>query len=271
MLRGRSTPYGSSSPYGAFAQHVKQIARAYDSDELPEARAKLDAAVAEIVGAEAAAEHARAPRAAHRARRRRRRRRPRDALLLGARPRRVAGRARGRRCSCSRTSTGPTPACSTCSRRSPRAFATCRCSFSRSPGRSCSNERPGWAGGLPAYTALPLDPLTGRRRARARDAAPRAVRVARGARRDAWPRPRRATRSSSRSSPRRSPRSRRPRRRSCRRASARSSPRASTRCRPTSERPHRRSRRRSCLLARRARAHLPARGSLDAARLPRGA
>ena len=51
-------PYGSSSPYGAFAQHVKQIAQVYDSDELPEARAKLDAAVAEIVGAEAAAEHA---------------------------------------------------------------------------------------------------------------------------------------------------------------------------------------------------------------------
>ena len=43
---------------------------------------------------------------------------------------------RGRRCSCSRTSTGPTPACSTCSRRSPRAFATCRCSSSRSPDRS---------------------------------------------------------------------------------------------------------------------------------------
>ena len=58
LLRGRSTPYGSSSPYGAFAQHMKQIAQAYDSDELPEARAKLDAAVAEIVGAEAAAEHA---------------------------------------------------------------------------------------------------------------------------------------------------------------------------------------------------------------------
>ena len=35
VLRGRSMPYGSSSPYGAFAQHVKQIARVYDSDELP--------------------------------------------------------------------------------------------------------------------------------------------------------------------------------------------------------------------------------------------
>ena len=58
VLRGRSMPYGSSSPYGPFAQHVKQVARVYDSDELPEARAKLDAAVTEIVGAEAAAEHA---------------------------------------------------------------------------------------------------------------------------------------------------------------------------------------------------------------------
>ncbi|MBA3433855.1 MAG: AAA family ATPase [Actinobacteria bacterium] len=58
VLRGRSTPYGTSSPYGAFAQHVKQVARAYDSDELSEARAKLTAALAELVGHDAADEHA---------------------------------------------------------------------------------------------------------------------------------------------------------------------------------------------------------------------
>ena len=96
----------------------------------------------------------RAPRTAHRPRRKRRRGRSRDAVLLRAHPRRVARRREGRRCSCSRTSTGPTRACSTSSRRSPRAFATCRCCSWRSPGRSCSTSGPGWAGGLPAYTAL---------------------------------------------------------------------------------------------------------------------
>ena len=37
-------------------------------------------------------------------------------------------------------------------------------------------ERPGWGGGLPAYTALPLEPLAGRRGSRARHRAPRARR-----------------------------------------------------------------------------------------------
>ena len=58
VLRGRSTPYGASSPYSAFAQLVKQVARAYDSDELSEARAKLQAAVADLIGPEATEEHA---------------------------------------------------------------------------------------------------------------------------------------------------------------------------------------------------------------------
>ena len=58
VLRGRSTPYGASSPYSAFAQLVKQVARAYDSDELSEARAKLQTAVADLIGPEATEEHA---------------------------------------------------------------------------------------------------------------------------------------------------------------------------------------------------------------------
>jgi class 3 adenylate cyclase len=58
VLRGRSTPYGVSSPYGAFAQHVKQFAKVYDSDELPDARAKLSAAVEDLVGVDAGEEHA---------------------------------------------------------------------------------------------------------------------------------------------------------------------------------------------------------------------
>ena len=32
-LRGRSLPYGDSSAYGAFAQHVKQVAGIFDNDD----------------------------------------------------------------------------------------------------------------------------------------------------------------------------------------------------------------------------------------------
>jgi predicted ATPase len=60
-LRGRSAPYGASSPYSAFGQHVKQIAGVFDNDELDEARRKLRSAVSDLVGgleeAEAHAEH----------------------------------------------------------------------------------------------------------------------------------------------------------------------------------------------------------------------
>jgi class 3 adenylate cyclase len=60
-LRGRSTPYGASTPYSAFGQHVKQVARVFDNDELDEARRKLRAAVSDLVDgleeAEAHAEH----------------------------------------------------------------------------------------------------------------------------------------------------------------------------------------------------------------------
>ena len=57
VIRGRSTPYGASSPYSAFAQHVKQVAGVFDSDQLTDARAKLHVAVAELVGSTAAEEH----------------------------------------------------------------------------------------------------------------------------------------------------------------------------------------------------------------------
>ena len=50
VLRGRSMPYGASSPYGAFAQHVKQVAKVYDSDELDEARTKLSASLVDSEG-----------------------------------------------------------------------------------------------------------------------------------------------------------------------------------------------------------------------------
>jgi class 3 adenylate cyclase len=59
VLRGRSTPYGSSSPYGPFSHHVKQIARIFDSDSRFEARAKLEVGVATALGSDAGAdEHA---------------------------------------------------------------------------------------------------------------------------------------------------------------------------------------------------------------------
>jgi class 3 adenylate cyclase len=50
ILRGRSLPYGESSPYGAFAQHVKQVSRIFDNDPLPRAYDKLQAAVTDLVG-----------------------------------------------------------------------------------------------------------------------------------------------------------------------------------------------------------------------------
>ncbi|MEX0849983.1 MAG: AAA family ATPase [Gaiellaceae bacterium] len=58
VMRGRSTPYGASSPYSAFAQLVKQVGQVFDSDELPEAHAKLRTAVADLAGPDEADEHA---------------------------------------------------------------------------------------------------------------------------------------------------------------------------------------------------------------------
>jgi class 3 adenylate cyclase len=57
-IRGRSTPYGASSPYSAFGQQVKQTARIFDSDEPAEATEKLAAAIASLAGPAAAEEHA---------------------------------------------------------------------------------------------------------------------------------------------------------------------------------------------------------------------
>ena len=115
----------ASAPYSAFAQQVKQVAT-----DLRQRRARVSAreageAVAELAGPAAAEEHA-----------------PHLAMLLGlgerrrdvadretlffsaARARRSPRDAGARPSSSSRTSTGPTRACSTCSRRSPRASAT---------------------------------------------------------------------------------------------------------------------------------------------------
>ena len=53
VIRGRSLPYGEVIPYGAFATQVKQIARIFDTDEAEVACAKLDDAVSELLGADA--------------------------------------------------------------------------------------------------------------------------------------------------------------------------------------------------------------------------
>jgi class 3 adenylate cyclase len=55
-LRGRSVPYGEKTIYGAFAQHVKQMTGIFDSDEGDEAWAKLREASATLLGTDEAAE-----------------------------------------------------------------------------------------------------------------------------------------------------------------------------------------------------------------------
>jgi class 3 adenylate cyclase len=49
ILRGRSLPYGASTPYGPFTQHVKQLASIWADDDEPTARQKLRSAVAELI------------------------------------------------------------------------------------------------------------------------------------------------------------------------------------------------------------------------------
>ena len=50
-LRGRSVAYGGNSPYGAFSQHVKQVAGVFDNDDLAVAHGKLRAAVSALTDA----------------------------------------------------------------------------------------------------------------------------------------------------------------------------------------------------------------------------
>ncbi|HXG77361.1 MAG TPA: AAA family ATPase [Gaiellaceae bacterium] len=158
VVRGRSTPYGTSSPYGAFGQQVKQVATIFDSDDPAEAQAKLVAGVAELAGPAAAEEHA-----------------PHLATLLGlATEDDVADRETlffsARVFVESLALDTPTlllyedihwgdgglldllEAFGTRVRDVPVLFLT----LARP---ELLTERPGWGGGLPAYTALPLEPL----------------------------------------------------------------------------------------------------------------
>ena len=53
VITGRSLPYGEVLPYGAFATQVKQVAKIFDTDEAGAACEKLDRAVAELLGGDA--------------------------------------------------------------------------------------------------------------------------------------------------------------------------------------------------------------------------
>jgi len=54
VIRGRSLPYGEVTPYGAFAAQVKQIAGMFDTDEIATASGKLESAVASLLDGDAA-------------------------------------------------------------------------------------------------------------------------------------------------------------------------------------------------------------------------
>jgi class 3 adenylate cyclase len=56
LLRGRSLPYGASTPYGPFAQHVKQSAAIFASDDVESAQEKLRTALTGLTSADTAAE-----------------------------------------------------------------------------------------------------------------------------------------------------------------------------------------------------------------------
>ena len=159
VLRGRAMPYGASSPYSAFAQHVKQVARVYDSDELPEARSKLSSAIGELVWADEAEVHA-----------------ANLALLVGLgengeAPDRETLFFSARTFVESLGSEGPTlllfedihwadasllDLIETLASRV-RDVPVLFLALARP---ELLNDRPGWGGGRPAYTALPLDRLT---------------------------------------------------------------------------------------------------------------
>jgi class 3 adenylate cyclase len=159
VVRGRSTPYGASTPYSAFAQQVKQIARIFDNDDPAYARERLLEGMAELAGPAAAEEHS-----------------PQLEVLLGLETERtVADRETlffsARVFVEALAMGGPTlllfedihwadasqldllETLASRVRDVPVFFVA----VSRP---ELLTERPTWGGGLPAYTALPLDPLS---------------------------------------------------------------------------------------------------------------
>ncbi len=159
VIRGRSTPYGASSPYSAFTQQVKQVATIFDSDDEDEAKTKLATALSQLAGPAAAEEHC-----------------PPLAVLLGIDAESaIADREQlffsARVLVESLAVRGPTlllyedihwadtslldllETFASRVREVPVLFVA----LARP---ELLADRPGWGGGLPAYTALPLDPLS---------------------------------------------------------------------------------------------------------------
>ncbi|HXF98696.1 MAG TPA: adenylate/guanylate cyclase domain-containing protein [Gaiellaceae bacterium] len=157
VVRGRSFPYGGTSPYGAFGSQVKQIAGIFDTDSIPVARTKLEQTAAALLGGEGSEIAAQL------------------AMLVGLEP----GRAAVDR-----------PVAFLAARSFVEALGRDRPTLLvfedihwAEPGLldllesfgarlrdvpvllvtlarpELLTARPGWGGGLPAYTALPLDPL----------------------------------------------------------------------------------------------------------------
>jgi class 3 adenylate cyclase len=52
ILRGRSLPYGASTPYGPFSQHVKQFADIFASDDISVGQQKLRSSLGEVTAPE---------------------------------------------------------------------------------------------------------------------------------------------------------------------------------------------------------------------------
>jgi class 3 adenylate cyclase len=160
-LRGRSTPYGASTPYAAFSAHLKQVAGIFDSDPADVASEKLDAAVAELAG-EADAPQVSSHLASLVALRTGTEAPDRQTLFLAAR--RIVEQLAVRQ---------PTLlvfedlhwADASMLDLLDELAALLRDSpvFLLAVARpDLLTERPTWGGGLPAYTAIPLEPLLGK-------------------------------------------------------------------------------------------------------------
>ena len=157
-IRGRSTPYGASSPYGAFAQQVKQTARIFDSDEAAEANAKLVEAIASLAGPAAAEEHAPnlamllgldEDREAH----------DREQLFFSARVLVEALALRGPTLLVYEDIHWADAALLDLLETFAARVRDVPVLFLALARPELLGDRPGWGGGLPAYTALPLEPL----------------------------------------------------------------------------------------------------------------
>jgi class 3 adenylate cyclase/tetratricopeptide (TPR) repeat protein len=158
VVRGRSFPFGGSSPYGPFGSQVKQVAGIFDTDPIPATLEKLEQTVTALLGPEDAAEVS-----------------SQVAMLVGLEP----GRAAADR-----------SVAFFAARRLVEALGRDRPTLLvfedihwAEPGmldllESLASrlrevpvfllalarpellaDRPGWGGGLPSYTALPLEPL----------------------------------------------------------------------------------------------------------------